>query len=108
MNSQLMQVLIPALVGIVSAVTTFMVAKSNNKKDTTISDRQQLSEDEKQFRLELKDTIDSYKTELEEARKEIRELRTEVTSLHKSNLELTLENKKLKLKVEEYLSRGER
>jgi predicted nuclease with TOPRIM domain len=101
LNNDLLNVVIPAVVGIVSSVTTFFVARSNNSKDLTISDRQQLSEDEKAFRQELRDTINTYKQELEEARREIKELRQEVAELHQVNLNLTLENKKLQAKVEE-------
>lgn len=99
-NSDLLQIAIPAVVGVISSITTFFVAKTNSKKDLTINDRQQLSEDEKQFRAELRDTINSYKEELEQARNDIRQLRGEVEKLHKINLDLTLENKQLQLKVD--------
>lgn len=96
LDNQLMQILIPALVGVISSVTTFMVAKTSNSKDLTVNERQRLSEDEKQFRAELMATINSYKEDLEASRKEIKELREEVASLHKINLELTFELQKFK------------
>lgn len=101
-----MQYIIPAVVGLVSSITGFVIAKSNNKKDLTVHDRQQLSEDEKQFRLELKGMIDSYKTELAEARQEIKSLRDEVSQFHLINTklsvekeQLSVENKKLEAKL---------
>lgn len=93
-------IIVPAIVGIVSSATTFLATKSTNKKDIEVTERQQLSEDEKQFRAELKETIDSYRQELEFSRKEIKALREEVASLHQVNLELTLENRQLVIKVD--------
>jgi uncharacterized protein involved in exopolysaccharide biosynthesis len=96
LDNQLMQIIIPAIVGVLSSVTTFLVAKSSNSKDLTVNERQRLSEDEKQFRAELMAIINSYKVDLEASRKEIKELREEVASLHKINLELTSELQKFK------------
>lgn len=92
------------LVAIGSSATTFLVTKLNANKDLKISDRTLLSEDEKNFRQELRATIDEYKVELKEARKEITELRKEVGDLHQINLKLTLENKQLNIKVDDLKS----
>jgi hypothetical protein len=114
LNNEFMQILIPAIVGLVSSVTTILVARTNSSKDLTMSERQLLSEDEKHFRAELMETINSYKADLEASRKEIKELRnevadvhkinlelrSEVANLHKINLELTVDNKQLQLKVD--------
>lgn len=89
------------LVAVGSSATTLLVTKLQTKKDVTINDRVQLSEDEKLFRAELKDTIEGYKVELKEARIEITELRKEVAGLHKINLKITLENKQLQIKVDD-------
>lgn len=101
MSSDFMNIAIPAVVGVISSLTAYFVARNNNSKDMTINDRQQLSEDEKNFRTELMNTINSYKTDLFEARKEIKELRTEVASLHKLNIALTVENRELQMKVDD-------
>ena len=98
-----LEIIIPVIVAIVSSVATFFVAKGNNK----VSDRKLLSEDEKAFREELRQTILDYKQEVEdtrqelkESREEIRDLRDEIAQLHKLNLDLTLENQKLVNKIE--------
>lgn len=96
-----MEALVTLAVAIGSSATTFLVTKLNTRKDVEISDRTLLSEDEKTFRKELKDTIDDYRVELREARKEIVELRKEVGDLHQINLKLTLENKQLNIKVDD-------
>jgi uncharacterized protein involved in exopolysaccharide biosynthesis len=114
LSNEFMQILIPAIVGLVSSVTTILVARTNNSKDLTVNERQQLSEDEKQFRAELMGVINSYKADLEASKNELKvlrqemaelheinlELRTEVANLHKLNLELTVDNKQLQLKVD--------
>ena len=110
MSSEMVNILVPAIVGLVSSFITYLVSKNNNSKDLTINDRQQLSEDEKQFRAELRETILEYKRELSEyrdkivelngelykARKEIRELNTEGRRLHEVNVELRIELTSLK------------
>jgi chromosome segregation ATPase len=100
---------IPVVVAFVTGLTPFFIARSTNKKDLTVNDRQLLSEDERQFRADLKGIIGSYKQELEDtrnelkqSREEIKELREEIAKLHKINLVLTLENQKLVLRVEEF------
>lgn len=95
------QLIIPAIVAIVSSASGFLIARSNNSKALTINDRLQLSEDEKAFRHELRESIESYKKELTDNRAEITKLREEVAMLHKINLELTLDNKTLQTKVDE-------
>lgn len=89
------------LVAVGSSLTTLWVSKLNSKKDLTINDRTSLSEDEKDFRRELRETINQYNQELKNARGEIVELRKEVSALHKINIRVTLENKKLHTKVGE-------
>lgn len=89
------------LVAVGSSATTLLVTKLNSKKDLAISDRTSLSEDEKAFRKELRETINQYNMELKNARGEIVELRKEVSALHKINIKVTLENKKLHTKVGE-------
>jgi septal ring factor EnvC (AmiA/AmiB activator) len=103
-----LEIWIPVVVAIVTSITTFIVAKGRNKKDMSVNDRKLLSEDERQFRADLKEIIGSYKKELEETRNELKEsreeigeLREEIAKLHKLNLLLSLENQKLVLKVEE-------
>lgn len=108
MDQGMMNILTNAIVAVFSSATTLIIAKSTNKKDITISDRQLLSEDEKAFRQELRDTINGYKTELEEARNEIKELRQEVSMLRKENMELVLENKELSNKVDSLLTYSKR
>lgn len=106
MNTQvfndMLGVIVPAVVGLVSSVTTYLVAKSGNSKDVTLTQRSSLSEDEISFRSELKEMINAQKVELEGARNEIKELRKEVADLHKTNLTLTLENRTLQEKVDEF------
>lgn len=100
--------LLTFLVAIGSSATTLLVTRIQTKKDVQVNDRSQLSEDEKAFRQELRETIDEYKEELKEARKEITELRKEVGELHNINLKLTLENKQLNIKVDDLKSEIQR
>lgn len=100
MTPQLTQIIVPAIVGVIGSLASYLIAKNANKKDFNIADRQLLSDDEKSFRQELRESITLYKAELEDARAEIRALRDEVAQLHRVNLELTLENKELQKKVD--------
>jgi predicted RNase H-like nuclease (RuvC/YqgF family) len=100
MTPEALQVLVPAVTAIVGSIITLFIAKNATKKDLTMNDRKALSEDEKAFRQELRDAIGEYKKDLEEAREEIKNLSEEVAQLHKINLELTLENKRLQVKVD--------
>lgn len=105
MNEDLISVFVPALVGLVSSVFTFFISKSNNNKDLAINDRQQLSEDEKQFRAELRETIDGYKNELVSYRLEIASLHKELSQANREIGKLSREVNRLQqvnqeLKVE--------
>lgn len=100
MTLEIMQIVIPALTAITASIGTFLAVKNTNGKDIAVNDRQALSEDEKAFRQELKDGMNGYKRELEEARIEIRNLSGEVAQLHLINLELTMDNKRLQAKVD--------
>jgi uncharacterized coiled-coil DUF342 family protein len=101
MTPEVIQILVPAVTAIIGSIVTFLVAKNTTKKDLTMNDRKALSEDEKAFRQELRDSIKGYKDDLDEARKEIRMLSDEVAQLHKINLELTLDNKRLQEKIDD-------
>jgi hypothetical protein len=108
MNQQILEVLIPVAVAVVTALGTLFVAKSNNKKELTVSDRQLLSEDERNFRQELRESIVMYKNEIVSLREETKlykeeivSLRDEVRLLREINLHLEVENQKLVIKVEE-------
>lgn len=101
MSPEVMQVVVPVLTAIVASIGTLLATKNTNTKDITMNDRKALSEDEKLFRQELKEIINTHKVDLEEARQEIRMLSDEVAQLHKINLELTLENKRLQVKVDD-------
>lgn len=101
MTPEVMQIVVPVLTAIIGSVGTFWATKNTNRKDITMNDRKALSEDEKIFRQELKEIINGYKADLEGAREEIRNLSEEVAQLHKINLELTLENKRLQVKVDD-------
>jgi hypothetical protein len=103
----LLQVIVPVVVAVVSSLGTLFVTKSNNKKEMAVSDRQLLSEDERNFRQELKETIALYKDEIVSLREEtsaykeeISALRDEVRLLREVNLHLEVENQKLVVKVE--------
>jgi chromosome segregation ATPase len=102
-----LQVVVPVVVAVVSSLGTLFVTKSNNKKEMAVSDRQLLSEDERNFRQELKETIALYKEEIVSLREEtsaykeeISALRDEVRLLREVNLHLEVENQKLVVKVE--------
>ncbi|EJW13994.1 hypothetical protein M5X02_31455 [Paenibacillus alvei] len=101
MTPEVMQIVVPAITAIIGSLGTLWATKNTNRKDITMSDRKALSEDEKIFRQELREIITEYKTDLEGAREEIRTLSEEVAQLHKINLELTLENKRLQVKVDD-------
>lgn len=94
MNENVITALASVLGMFITGGFGYLVARNNNKKDLSINDRQLLSEDERQFRQELK-------TELANNRKEIEGLRLEVENLRALNLNLELENKQLQIKVDE-------
>ncbi|UOE58214.1 hypothetical protein [Cytobacillus oceanisediminis] len=94
MNITLVELIIPAIVGIVGSVTTYFVARNTNKKDVLVVHRQSLSEDERAFRTELREEIRGY-------REEIESLRAEMSQLRITNTELTIENRRLLLEMEE-------
>lgn len=94
MRDSLMSAIASVLGMFVTGMFGYMTAKSQNKKDMTISDRQLLSEDERQFRAELI-------AELARNREEINSLREEVERLRRQNINLEFENKQLQLKIDE-------
>ncbi|WP_426455475.1 hypothetical protein ACP26L_36270 (plasmid) [Paenibacillus sp. S-38] len=49
---------------IATAIFSYMVTKSNNKKDLTVSDRQQLSQEQKEIREELRSEIKILREEM--------------------------------------------
>lgn len=59
----------------------YLVARTNNKKDLTINDRQLLSEDERAFRTELRDMMLA-------SQEQVKWLTAEVERLTKSNVAL--------------------
>lgn len=71
----------------------YLVARNTSKKDVTINDRQQLSEDERQFRTELKEMMLSYQ-------EQVKELSAEVERLTKSNLALEAQVQSLTIRNE--------
>ena len=107
MSEEFIQILVPAIVGIVSSATTFFVAKTNNSKDLTINDRKLLSEDERAFRQELRESVLIHKAETAELRAEIRQYKEEISGLSNEvrllrevNSHLESENQKLVIRVE--------
>lgn len=84
--------LISAIASVVGMFVTggfgYLVARNTSRKDVTINDRQLLSEDERQFRTELKEMMTSYQ-------EQVKELTAEVDRLTKSNLNLETEMQKL-------------
>jgi predicted nuclease with TOPRIM domain len=94
MDIKIAELFIPAMVGIIGSVSTYFIARNNNKKDLVIENRQSLSEDERSFRAELRDEIKGY-------REEIESLRTEISQLRVINTELTIENRRLMVQIEE-------
>lgn len=87
-----------AIIGLIGMIITglfgYLTAKHKVKKDITINDRKLLSEDEKQFRKELRE-------ELLRNREEINHLRKEVETLRRMNINLEMENKQLQAKIDE-------
>ena len=79
---------------IASGLFGYWAARIQAKKDLMISDRQQLSEDERQFRASLIEELGKHK-------EEIRQLKEEIERLREQNINLQYENKKLQLKIEE-------
>lgn len=78
----------------------YLAAKNTSKKDLTINDRQLLSEDERQFRTELKEMMLKYQ-------EQVRELTAEVERLTRANLaleaqvqQLTARNESLEKQVQ--------
>ena len=79
------------------AVTGFfgyLVASKNSRKDTDINARMSLSQDEKNFRNDLLQEIQTH-------REEVKQLRTDMDELIIINAQLKAENKILLSKVEE-------
>jgi len=96
----MMEVLVPVLTALIASLGTYFATRSTNMKDVTVnagnnlnSGRESLSEDERLFRKELRESIVLYKEELSQ-------LREEVKLLREINLQLELENRELSKKVD--------
>lgn len=89
--------MIQAIASVVGMFVTggfgYLVARNTSKKDVVISDRKLLSEDEKQFRSELKEAMSFNQ-------KQVRELTAEVERLTKSNLKLEAQVQSLTIRNE--------
>lgn len=83
---------LPFVTAVFGGLGTWFVTKSNNKKEVTINDRRQLSQDQYQLISELRDMMTDQKDEIEQLRKEIKDLQT-------VNVALTIENKELQAKI---------
>lgn len=85
---------ITAIGTLLGSVVTFLITKSNNKKDLSINDRMQLSKDQYQLIAELR-------LMMQEQRDEIEILREEIKQLQAVNINLIIENKELQGKIAE-------
>lgn len=90
----------------VGSLTTLLIAKSNNKKELSMNDRVQLSKDQYQLIAELRGMIQEQRDEniefrelVEVQKQKLEALIIEMNKLQLANLNLTLENEKLKEEV---------
>lgn len=88
------EVVLTVVASAVAGVFGYFTARGTHKKDVSISDRQILSKEEKDFRHDLREEIKIY-------REEIALLRIEISSLREANQLLHAENRVLACKVEE-------
>lgn len=97
--------LITAIASVVGMFVTggfgYLVAKGNNKKDTTINDRQLLSEDERAFRSELKEMMNTYQDQVKELTDEVARLTMSNLGLERRVQQLTYQNESLTNQVHE-------
>ena len=96
---------IPVITAIITALVTFVVTKTNVRKDMKVaevnsstSDRVQLSKSQLELIAELRTMMQEQGDEMENLRKEIRDLQ-------QVNINLMFENKKLQFKLESLNSR---
>lgn len=54
--------LISAGVAIVTAIVTYLTARNNAKKDIFVTDRQQLSQEQQDFRKEMREELDYWRS----------------------------------------------
>jgi uncharacterized protein YigA (DUF484 family) len=85
---------ITAIGTLLGSVVTYLITKSNNRKELAITDRMQLSKDQYQLIAELRQMM-------QEQRDEIDGLREEIKQLQAVNINLTVENKQLQQKIHE-------
>lgn len=86
---------------LITGLLGFLAARSKNKKELSISDRQQLSKDQFEFINDLKEELRQTKEELRQAREEIKELTQQVINLNATNARLENDNKLLQEKIDE-------
>lgn len=98
----------PLASALVSGIFTYFVTLSKNKKDLTMHDRTLLSQDEKEFRAELRAEIKAYKEEIKAYKEELKDLRDEISQLREINLQLEIENRELNSKVDILVTKLER
>lgn len=84
-----------AISALVGSVITYLVTTNNNRKDLTISDkddRVQLSRDQIELISQLRDMVN-------EQRDEVNSMRIEMKELQRVNFELTVQNRDLQIKI---------
>lgn len=85
---------ITAVGTVIGSIVTFLITKSKNQKEMSMSDRVQLSKDQYQLISELRQMM-------QEQRDEIDNLREEIKQLQAVNVSLIIENKELQQKIAE-------
>lgn len=91
-----------ALAGVlVTALGSVAVTKFNNRKDLTLSDRQQLSQEQKQIREELREEIKSLRDEMKIWRDRSLHLEDELRNWKEKYTTLELDYIKATARIEE-------
>lgn len=85
---------ITAIGTLIGSLVTFLITKSNNKKELSMNDRLQLSKDQYQLISELR-------IMMKEQRDEIDVLRDEIRQLQAVNINLIMENQELQKRIME-------
>lgn len=101
MDSVLISALASVVVAIVAGGFSVIVAKKNSKKDIAIHDRKQLSEDEKTFRSQLMEMVESYQKQIIGLTSQLDKLTASNKELEKQLNELTAKNIKLEKIIED-------
>lgn len=84
--------IVSVLTIIFAPLITFIVAKTNNKRDLTLDDRQAFRNEQERFQKQVYATLESYKKDNEKLKLKQEELENQLRSVRLENVLLQQEN----------------